>query len=77
MGNFWDCITEDQKGRAYADLAQLYYQLCKEKLLEPKGLRGESEREPDIINAPSYQEEQEIELDKFMRGKPHHPRRTK
>jgi len=29
-----------------------------------------------IINAPSYQEEEEIRLDKEMRWKPHHPGRV-
>ena len=63
---FWDCIPEEKKGGAFAILAQLYYQLCGEKLEEPDGLRGEPKRKPNIINAPNYEEDRIDEINREM-----------
>jgi len=72
----WDNVPIEKKGRTYADLAQLYYQLCGEKLPEPKGLRGEPEREPDIINASNYQEESLIAISREMSQSPKRQRKV-
>jgi hypothetical protein len=70
MGTFWERIAIEKRGQVYNDLYDYQMEHHNKELPEPKGLRGEAERLPDVINAPLYEEEQVIELDKEVRKTP-------
>lgn len=71
MSTFWDCIPIDERGRAFVDLAQ--YQWDKHGLkLE---LPPEPKQEP-VINAPDYQELEEMEIGRELSQPPHSPERV-
>jgi hypothetical protein len=74
--NFWDCIPVSKLGQAYADLACYQAKRHGVTLDEPQGLRGDSEPLPPVINAPLYEEEQQIETAREMSQPPHSPERV-
>lgn len=77
MNTFWDNIPVERRGKAYCDLNQLYYNLCGKKLEEPENLRDNLRRQQDIINAPDYEELEDMEIEQEMSRKPEHMEKVK
>uniref|UniRef100_A0A6M3L775 Uncharacterized protein n=1 Tax=viral metagenome TaxID=1070528 RepID=A0A6M3L775_9ZZZZ len=74
----FDNIPIDKIGKAFVDLAQYQWENYGEILQRPPGMLGEDTMPlPPVINAPDYEELEEIKLEKFMRQRPHHPKRVK
>jgi len=67
-------LWENCNNRSQAVLIQLYweeYGCCPDFYYVLKG----EKQQPDIINAPLHQEEEEMEIDREIREKPHHQER--
>ena len=75
MTEFWDCIKLSDKVEAYKILAD-QYMLDTGELLPGPGMSGEeTERQPPIINAQDFEEEEEISIASEMSKAPSHPKR--
>lgn len=67
MPNFWKTISENKMSRAYADLAMYQWNNHGQILPQPQDNHVEI-----IIDAPSYQKEQELEIQREMSQAPAH-----